>query len=344
MELDYDNFVLGNLEEVYGKNLNSFLDSIKKPNSRLYLRVNTLKTTTNEILERLPCFRRDEDFEEAIYTEIKGPNKIELHNTVVVVDKKTAESVMMGADVYKPGVKSIKGKGKEVSVVSDNGILVGEGILCNSDIVVNITKSLYDSVKIGELNEIEDGLLYSQGKASMYVARIVDPQPKETIVDMTASPGGKLTHVYQLEPRARIIGLDHTHKKIEKMRNLLNKLGVNAELYVKDSRYADEIGLKNVDKVIIDPPCSALGIRPKIYDKKTKDDILNFYVYQKQFLNSAYKILKDGGYVIYSTCTVTTWENEKVIEDPRFEVEFSIRFHPNIHDMTGFFIAKLKKK
>jgi 16S rRNA (cytosine967-C5)-methyltransferase len=302
-----------------------------------------LKTTTEEILERLPCFKRDEDFKEAIYTEIKGPNKLELHDTVVVVDKRTAESVMLGADVYKPGVKNIKGKGKEVSVISDNGVLVGEGILYNSDIVVKVAKSLYNSVKIGELREIKDGLLYSQGKASMYVGKIVDPQPSETIVDMTASPGGKLTHIYQLEPKARIIGFDHTHKKIDKMRDLLNKLGVNAELYVKDSRYAEDI-VKNVDKVIIDPPCSALGIRPKIYDKKTKMDILNFYTYQKQFLNSAYKILKDGGYVIYSTCTVTTWENEKVIEDPRFEVEFSIRFHPNIHDMTGFFIAKLKKK
>ncbi|MEM3209908.1 MAG: SAM-dependent methyltransferase, partial [Saccharolobus sp.] len=98
------------------------------------------------------------------------------------------------------------------------------------------------------------------------------------------------------------------------------------------------------DKVIIDPPCSALGIRPKLYDKKTKQDILNFHNYQKQFLNSAYKILKKGGILIYSTCTVTTWENEKVIDDPRFSVDYVLRFHPNVHNITGFFIAKLIKK
>ncbi|MEM4884632.1 MAG: SAM-dependent methyltransferase, partial [Saccharolobus sp.] len=54
--------------------------------------------------------------------------------------------------------------------------------------------------------------------------------------------------------------------------------------------------------------------------------------------------LKKGGILIYSTCTVTTWENEKVIDDPRFSVDYVLRFHPNVHNITGFFIAKLIKK
>ncbi|QGA54834.1 SAM-dependent methyltransferase [Sulfolobus sp. E5-1-F] len=338
------------MREVYGEYLNDFLDSIRKPNPRLYVRVNTLKTSVEKILEKLLHFKPDEDFKEAIYTEIRGPNEIEIHENKVIVDKKTAESVMLGANVYKPGLKRVlinDPKEKRVTVYSDNGFPVAEGKYygINTDLVVEVTRSLYTSPKLADLPELKNGLVYVQGKASMYVAHLLDPQPNEKIVDMTAYPGGKLTHIYQLEPRVKLIGFDHTENKVKKLRDLVNKMGMRIEIYKADSRYLyEDYNIREIDKVIIDPPCSALGIRPKLYDKKTKQDILNFHKYQKQFLNSAYKILKKNGVVLYSTCTVTTWENEKVIDDPRFSVEYEIRFHPHIHEITGFFIAKLIKK
>jgi len=338
------------LKEVYGEYLNDFLDAIRKPNPRLYVRVNTLKTSVESILENLPHFKLDEDFKEAIYTEIKGPNEINIRQNKVIVDKKTAESVMLGANVYKPGLKRVvinDPKDKMVTVYSDREIPVAEGKYygTNTDLIVEVTNSLYTSPKLADLSELKNGLIYVQGKASMYVAHLLDPQPNEKIVDMTAYAGGKLTHIYQLEPRVKLIGFDHTEKKVEKLRDLVNKMGMRIEIYKADSRYLyEDYNIRDVDKVIIDPPCSALGIRPKLYDKKTEQDILNFHKYQKQFLNSAYKILKKNGVVIYSTCTVTTWENEKVINDPRFSVEYEIRFHPHIHEITGFFIAKLIKK
>ena len=344
--LNYDEFVIEDLRKVYRSYLQEFLNSLLVPNSKLYVRVNTLKTTVDNILKTLDFLKQDEDFEEALYVKLKGPNKIEEHETKVIVDKRTAESVMMGADVYKPGVKKILGNGKEVNVVSENGVIVGEGELVNEgNLVVRVTNPLYQAPKFADLPQVKDGELILQGKASMYVAHLLDPKPNELIIDMTAYPGGKLTHVYQLEPRSRIIGFDHTKKKVEELRERLKILGMKIDVYTADSRYLyEDFGIKDVDKVLIDPPCSNLGIRPKVYDKKTKRDIINYHNYQKQFLNSAYKILKKGGVVIYSTCTVTTWENEKVIEDDRFEVEEIIRFHPNVHDMTGFFIAKLIKR
>ena len=344
--LNYDDFVLEDLRKVYGSYLNEFLNSLLVPNSRLYVRVNTLKTSVDNVLKILDFLKRDEDFEEALYVKLKGPNKIEEHETKVIVDKKTAESVMMGADVYKPGVKKIIGNGKEVNVVSENGVIVGEGELVNKgSLVVKVTNPLYQAPKFADLPQVKEGEILLQGKASMYVAHLLDPKPNELIVDMTAYPGGKLTHVYQLEPRSRIIGFDHTKKKIHELKERVEKLGMKIDVYTADSRYLyEDFGIRDVDKVIIDPPCSNLGVRPKVYDKKTQKDIIVYHNYQKQFLNSAYKILKKGGVVIYSTCTVTTWENERVIEDERFEVEELIRFHPNVHDMTGFFIAKLIKR
>lgn len=324
------------------------MESIKRPNSRFYLRVNTLKIHTEEILSSLTDFKRDEDFPEAIYTEVKGPFKLEEYETKVVVDKKTAESAMLGANVYSPGIKKIIGhRGKKVSVISENGVLVANGELVrdrNGKMIVNTTESIYVTPKVADREELKMGYIYIQGKASMYVSRIVDPQPGEYIVDMNVAPGGKFSHIYQLEPRVKLIGFDHSEAKVQKTRDLLRRLSINAEVYVHDSRYLAELGIREVDKVIIDPPCSALGLRPKLYDKKDKHYITSLHDYQKQFLNSAYQILKKGGKVIYSTCTVTTIENEKVINDPRFEVEYYIRFHPHVHDMTGFFIAKLVKK
>ncbi|AWR97689.1 SAM-dependent methyltransferase [Acidianus sulfidivorans JP7] len=323
------------------------MESIKKPNSRFYLRVNTLKTSVERVLESFPEFKRDEDFPEAIYTEVKGPYNLEELDTKVIVDKRTAESVMMGANAYSPGIKKIIGNGTKVSIVSENGILVGNGVLVKqsgNNIMVNTTESLYYTPKIADREELKKGFVYAQGKASMYVSRVVDPKPGELIVDMTAAPGGKLSHVYQLEPRVKLIGFDHTYAKVKRTKEVLKRLGVNAEIYMHDSRYLSELGIKDVDKVIIDPPCSALGLRPKLYDKKDKNYLVNLQNYQKQFLNSAFEILKKGGEVIYSTCTVTKMENEDVINDPRFEIEYSIRLHPFIHDTTGFFIAKLKKK
>ncbi len=343
--MDYDNFVMDELRKIYGNQVGVFLDEIRKPNPRLYVRVNTLKADPGEIADKLG-FKVDNDFPEAIFTPVLGPFEVQLHEDIVVVDKKTAESVMLGADVFRPGVKRIKArKGRRVSVVSERGDLVGEGEFINSiDVVIKVDRSIYSSVKLADLTELREGKIYVQGKSSMYVARILDPQPRETIVDMNASPGGKLTHVAQLEPRARILGFDHTGRKVEKMRSLLAKMNVPAQVFEGDSRYLfEDFNLKEVDKVMIDPPCSAMGLRPKLYDKKTEKDILTFSGYQKQFLNSAYKILKKGGTLVYSTCTVTELENENVVNDPRFETEFQIRFHP-MQGMTGFFIAKLIKK
>lgn len=342
-ELIYDEFVMEELRRVYGSSVNEYLESLGKPNPRLYIRLNTLRK--EELKEELRDFKQDEDFEEAYFVEVRGPNFLEMYDTKVVVDKKTAESAMLGSNVYKPGIKRIEGNGSRVSVVSETGYHVANGILRRDNMTVEVTESLYSSIKVAELDVVKRGLAISQGKASMYVAKLLDPRPDEIIVDMNAYPGGKLTHVYQLQPKAKIMGFDHTRKKIDKLRNILDILKMNVNVYVADSRYLyEDLGIRNVDKVMIDPPCSALGVRPKIFDRKTKEDIQNFSSYQKQFLNSAYKILKAGGTVIYSTCTTTLAENEEVVTDPRFEIEFMIRFHPNVHQMTGFFIAKLIKR
>ena len=203
----------------------------------------------------------------------------------------------------------------------------------------------------------------------MLVSKILDPQPRELIVDMCAAPGGKASHIYQLtKGEARVLAFDHSKKRIAKMVREFKRMKVNIEIHLADSRYlhVDYPSLRGkVDRVLIDPPCSSLGVRPKLYDSKRYKDIVDLRNYQIQFFKPAYELLRKGGVLVYSTCTVTLEENEEVIEETvekyGFEpVEakygslgskglgdkgyFFMRFHPHIHDVTGYFIAKLIKK
>ncbi len=382
----YDEGVISALKRVYGDSYANFLEAISRPSSRLYLRVNTLRTTTENVVDRLRergiSVYIDEELSEAIYIPIQGPYKVGLHDKNVVVDKYAAESVYLGSHLYIPGVlrcSSDIGKGSEVSIVSENGVVVGEGIaLVSCDemlrrrngVAVIIVKSVYRAPPIRELPEYRDGLIYPQSLPAMYVSRTVDPRPGEVVVDMCAAPGGKTSHMVELSRgRAYIFAFDHSRKRIDELKNVLNRLGYIqlVEIWRTDSRYLHiDFPWIRADKILIDPPCSALGVRPKIYDRKSYSDIISTSRYQIQFLKSASKIVKVGGVIVYSTCTVTVEENEDIIErfvmeNRCFEAvdtgilrgsrgvsginrELYTRFHPHIHDTTGYFIAKIVRK
>ncbi|ADM28097.1 Fmu (Sun) domain protein [Ignisphaera aggregans DSM 17230] len=384
--LIYDEGVISALKRVYGDFYRDFLEAITKPGSRLYLRVNTLKTSVGEIIDRLRGrgidVYVDEELGEAIYIPIQGPYKVELHDKKVVVDKYAAESVYLGSHLYVPGVVKCSSdieKGDEVSIVSENGVVVGEGIAMLScsemlerkkGLAVKTIRSVYRAPPIRELPEYREGLIYPQSLPAMYVSRVVDPKPGEIIVDMCAAPGGKTGHMVELSRgKAYIFAFDHSRKRIEEMKNTLDRLGYRqlVEIWRADSRYLHiDFPWIKADKILIDPPCSALGVRPKIYDRKSYSDIVSASRYQIQFLKSASIIVKIGGIIVYSTCTVTVEENEDVIErfineNRCFDVidtnisrgsrgvfgdnrELYTRFHPHIHDTTGYFIAKIKRK
>jgi 16S rRNA (cytosine967-C5)-methyltransferase len=135
---------------------------------------------------------------------------------------------------------------------------------------------------------------------------------------------------------------------------------------VGDSRYLDkDFPSLKADAVLVDPPCSALGVRPKIYDTTTHRKVTIVAEYQRQFLETAARILKPEGRIIYSTCTMTFEECEmqiaSVCEKYKLIVErqkFNLgspgfgrfrqgvdcqRFHPHLHDTPGFFIGLLRK-
>ncbi|OYT62627.1 MAG: 16S rRNA methyltransferase [Thermofilum sp. ex4484_15] len=383
---EYDEDILRGLSEFVGRaRLKAMLRALTEPGRRYYVRVNTLLASPGEVMDRLrdrgvEVFE-DEVVEEALYFPIKGPYKVPLAGKVVVADKYAAESVLQGSNLYAPGVLKAEGvrKGDEVNVVSPNGIVVGYGIaemdgremlLKGKGLAVRVLISKYKVPKVRELSEFEEGLLYDQSLPAMVTSLVLEPRRNEVVVDMCSAPGGKATHVVQLtQGKAKVYAFDSSSKRIGKMLEELRRLRMESLIKVikADSRYLDlDYPSLKADKVILDPPCSSIGVRPKVYDRKTVKDVKALAAYQIQFLKVARSILRKGGTLVYSTCTITLEENEAVIkyavERLGFEVAEQVlylgerglpylrgyeelqRFFPDRHEGPGYFIAKLIKR
>jgi len=376
--------VLKALEAVYGPELEKVLEALPTPGKRYYMRVNTLKADRDYVLERLRekglDARADEHLPEAIYLPVEGPFKLPEAEKKVVVDKFTAESVIMGSNVYVPGVRSFEGvrKGDEVLIVSELGHVVAFGVAemdedevlrARRGLAVRVLRPVYRLPAIRELEEFGEGLIYPQSLPAMLTSRVLEPEPGELIVDMTCAPGGKLSHICQLTAnRARVLGFDRSSRRLRETRAVLARLGCEAAAIRADSRYLDvdfPFLVGRADRVLVDPPCSALGVLPKLYDLKDERELASLAEYQKQFIKVAARLVRPGGVVVYSVCTMTVAECEELVafavEECGLEVdeqplylasrglpglaprsELLQRFHPHIHG-SGYFIARFRR-
>lgn len=373
--LNYDIGLLEELDSIFGNSC-MIINLLNKPPDRFYLRVNTLKIAKREYLNILKdygiTFYEDEQIDYAIWAKITGPYEIPIYDKKVYVNKYASESVYLGSNLYIPGIlkaDKIK-KGDKVTLFSKNGIPLASGTSAidwediyrlKNGLAVIIEDSVYRSPKIRELPGFNEGYIYSQSIPSIWVSEIADPSPGSIIIDMNAAPGGKLGNIAQkVGKNSKIIAIDRP-SKIDSLREKMKRMGYDwIEIIGGDSRYASkELNIEGkADLVLVDPPCTNLGVIPKLYDQKTLKDMIVLTKYQKQFINEAYKLLKPKGVLIYSTCTLTYSENESNIKyaiDLGFEPEeinvkanvikndYGIRFTP-LNGYPGFFISKLIKK
>lgn len=211
------------------------------------------------------------------------------------------------------------------------------------------------------------GWFQVQDEAAQIVSEYLSPKPFDTVLDACAGFGGKTLHMAQLmENKGQIFAVDTQSAKLEALIQDAKRTGTD----IIQTRCLDILNtaIKDFpfyfDKVLLDAPCTGLGVlrrNPDAKWKKNKNDILRLAAQQKKMLNTCANLVKKGGILVYSVCSCEYEENESVIHQflnkrKDFSIKNSswpeslitetgfVKTYPNCDNMDGFFAAKLRRK
>lgn len=322
------NAILRNAEKI---DIERELNELKKKSRRKYL---SLKYFHPEWYVKM-AEKTVEDFESLLYS-----NLYQTHYVRVNTLRKSPENA--------------------VRMLEKEGVSVEETVLPEVFKVINYEKPL-------TLLDGYDRDFVLQDLGSALVSHALSPEPGDVILDLASAPGSKTSHISaMMENRGKIIAVDNSKERVERMKLRLKKLGVrNVEIHVADgSKFKAD-----ADKVLLDAPCSSTGsVRsyPYVkwrYDPKKFQDLLRLQ--RKMLLNA----LENGDEVVYSTCSISFEENEGNLMklEGKFSVEELqlpvgvkgirkygkkvfpyadkvVRLYPHLHDTSGFFISRLKSR
>jgi len=198
----------------------------------------------------------------------------------------------------------------------------------------------------------KDGMFEVQDGSSQKVAYCLDPQPGEIVVDACAGAGGKTLHIGSLmENKGRIIALDIYGWKLDqlKLRARRNKI-FNIERRVVESNKTIKRLHGKADRLLLDVPCSGLGVlrrNPDTKWKMTPEKISELKELQQKLLQEYSKIVKPGGTLVYSTCSIMPEENQDQVDrflegNSGWEQDFAESVLPIEPGYDGFFLARLR--
>ncbi|XP_061778205.1 tRNA (cytosine(72)-C(5))-methyltransferase NSUN6 [Nerophis ophidion] len=283
---------------------------------------------------------------------VDGPRCVEKLSKEVVVGAQCGNAVLRGAHVFTPGMlacpKHMKA-GDAVSVFSDlegkctrgalsfqgRKVFVGNGvaekdrasIFCSGDpargVGVRMTEPLYATPSFDGLLP---QLLFLQNLPSVVVGHVLGPRPGERILDMCAAPGGKTCHIAALMgDQGEVVALERIPNKMELIRQNAEMLQLRCikAFCFNSTRAANQHSAKDTeeppfhpesfDRILLDAPCSGLGQRPNMASTWSLKEICSFPPLQRKLFHAAVQLLKRGGVLVYSTCTVTLAENEELV-------------------------------
>jgi 16S rRNA (cytosine967-C5)-methyltransferase len=252
-----------------------------------------------------------------------------------------------------------------VKVLEQEGIEYSEGIYNKEALYIKGTSSIENKASF------QQGLYQIQDESSMLAGLVLNPQPGDLVLDVCSAPGGKATHAAELmNNNGKIIARDVYQHKLELIQQSCKRLGITiVETEIFDAKELDRKLVGKVDKVLLDAPCSGLGVlrrKPDLKWKKTPDNFDELAKLQQQMLSKAAEYVKPQGVLVYSTCTINKSENIKVVEaflksrEDFYLEDLSkllpenlasdtktkgyVEIFPNIHGIDGFFISRLRRK
>jgi len=208
----------------------------------------------------------------------------------------------------------------------------------------------------------QNGFFSIQDESAGLVARLLAPKPGDVILDLCAAPGGKTTHLAELtRDRAWVLAVDRVSQRLNLVRENISRLGLQRVWPVLGD--ATRFSAKGSTKILLDVPCSGLGVLAKRADlrwQRQLSDIQQLSQLQLQILRHAANLINPGGVIVYSTCTIEVTENEQVVEaflreNTNFRLDDPTSFvggqfvtggkylqtFPHIHRIDGSFAARL---
>ena len=223
---------------------------------------------------------------------------------------------------------------------------------------------ILEPVEVGELPGFADGRISIQDLGAQLAAPLLQAQAGERVLDACAAPGGKTAHICELQPRlAEITATDVSEKRVVTLRDTLRRLDLQATVIQADvADPTDWWQGQPFDRVLLDAPCSATGVirrHPDVKRLKDPERVAAARPLQLRLLASAWSLLRSGGTLLYSTCSVLHDENDGAIaaflqDHPTAKPEtikaawgvptrFGRQLLPGQHDTDGFYYALLSK-
>jgi len=198
----------------------------------------------------------------------------------------------------------------------------------------------------------QSGAVQPQSRASMLVSRILEPQPRERVLDMCAAPGGKTTHLAALMGgMGEVVAVErHPGRASALTRTVERMRATSVRIEVGDAAVLRSDG--PFDRVLVDPPCSGLGTlqsRPDLRWRARPEAIGELAALQARILAAGAQALAPGGTLVYSVCTISRAEGDAVIdaflrEHGEFVAEGRLQLLPHRDGTDGFFIARLRRE
>lgn len=235
-------------------------------------------------------------------------------------EPRTLEKILAGFMVKRPvtlRVNSIKTNVREVMEVFRRNNIKFERVLWYEDALI-IRSHREKDLETHQL--YQDGQIYLQSLSSMLPPLVLNPKPGQAVLDLTAAPGGKSTQLAALMKNTGfLLANELNHIRAERLKFNVERQGASIiEVQVQDGKRLDPKWNEFFDSVLLDAPCSGTGLfsleNPQTYRGWSCKRLRDFSREQKKLFEAAFRALKPGGLLVYSTCSLMREENEDIID------------------------------